>query len=272
MSAVRLDVALVQRGLARSRTAASAAIADGRVLVGGRPATRSSVRVAAADAVLVAPGSDRVGRGAVKLEAALDRFAVDPAGRLALDLGASTGGFTQVLLQRGARRVVALDVGHGQLAAELRTDARVVVVEGENARWLDRERVATLTASGDLPGLVVADLSFISLAVVLPAIARVAGPEADVIVLIKPQFEVGRTRIRRGVVADAADRVLAVGAVLRAAAAAGLGAVDLMPSPIVGAHGNREVLAHLHPSRGRAPAEWEPSIGTAVGGPDGEAG
>jgi 23S rRNA (cytidine1920-2'-O)/16S rRNA (cytidine1409-2'-O)-methyltransferase len=271
-TAERLDLALVARGLARSRSAAQSAVAAGRVTVDGRPAKRVSQRIGD-DAVLeVDRGSGWVGRGAGKLDAALDAFGVAVAGRSALDLGASTGGFTQVLLERGARVVVALDVGHDQLAPELRTDPRVVVVEGENARTLTAERLAALSGSTEPPGVVVADLSFISLTLVLPAIAAVSGPTTDVICLIKPQFEVGRGSVRGGLVRDAAERERAVRAVLDTASAAGLGTLGLMPSPVVGTHGNREALVHLHPARGSDPTEWAASIGRAVRPGPGEVG
>jgi 23S rRNA (cytidine1920-2'-O)/16S rRNA (cytidine1409-2'-O)-methyltransferase len=268
----RVDVALVARGLVRSRSAAQTAVTDGRVRVDGVVAKRVSQRVAAAAVLEVDRGSGWVGRGAGKLDAALDAFGVEVTGRSALDLGASTGGFTQVLLERGARSVVALDVGHDQLAPELREDARVVVVEGENARTLTPERLAVLTGTPEAPGLVVADLSFISLTLVLPAIAAVAAPDADVILLIKPQFEVGRTCVRGGLVPDAGDRERAVRAVLDTASTAGLGTVGLIPSPVVGTHGNREALVHLHRLRGSDPTEWTSSIGRVVRGPAGEDG
>jgi 23S rRNA (cytidine1920-2'-O)/16S rRNA (cytidine1409-2'-O)-methyltransferase len=264
VSAERLDVALVARGLARSRAAAQAAVDAGRVRVDGSPAKRVSQRVEADSVLDVDRGSGWVGRGAGKLDAALDAFAVDVTGRHALDLGASTGGFTQVLLERGAATVVALDVGHDQLAPELREDPRVVVVEGENARTLTPERLAELTGSTVQPDVVVADLSFISLSLVLPALASVAAPDADVVCLVKPQFEVGRTRVRGGLVPDAEDRVRAVEAVLGTAAATGLLTVGVMASPVVGTHGNREALVHLHRSRGSHPSEWSASIERAV--------
>ena len=268
----RVDLALVSRGLARSRSAAQSAVTAGRVRVDGAAVKRVSQRIAA-DAVLeIDRGSDWVGRGAGKLDAALDTFGVDVRGRLALDLGASTGGFTQVLLERGARQVVALDVGHDQLAPELRDDPRVVVVEGENARTLTAERLAELTGSSDLPAVVVADLSFISLTLVLPAIAAVAAQDADVVCLIKPQFEVGRTKVRGGLVTDAGDREVAVRAVLDTAEAAGLLTAGLIASPIVGTHGNREALVHLHRSRGSDPAGWASSIGRVVRPDPGEVG
>jgi 23S rRNA (cytidine1920-2'-O)/16S rRNA (cytidine1409-2'-O)-methyltransferase len=169
-----------------------------------------------------------------------------------------------VLLERGAASVVALDVGHDQLVSELREDPRVVVVEGENARSLTPERLTELSGSTAPPEVVVADLSFISLAMILPAIAAVADPEADVICLVKPQFEVGRTKVRVGLVPDPADREAAVRGVLDAAAALGLRTAGVMASPLVGAHGNREVLVHLHRSRGSDPAEWSTSIERSV--------
>lgn len=269
--AERLDVALVVRGLARSRAAARAAVAAGSVRVDGAQAKRVSQRVDPETVLEVDRGSGWVGRGAGKLDAALDAFGVDVAGRSALDLGASTGGFTQVLLERGAASVVALDVGHDQLAPELRHDPRVVVVEGENARTLTPERLAELSGSDAPPQIVVADLSFISLSLVLPAMAAVAGHDADVICLVKPQFEVGRTKVRGGLVPDAGDRLRAVEAVLGTAAATGLLTVGVIASPVVGAHGNREALVHLHRLRGTDPAEWSASIERAVRPDAGEA-
>ena len=264
MTTERLDVALVVRGLARSRTAAQAAVAEGRVRVDGAPAARPALRVGD-DAVLeVSADAGWVGRAAGKLDAALDAFAIDVRGRRALDLGASTGGFTQVLLERGAASVVALDVGHDQLVPTLRDDPRVVVVEGENARHLTPARLAELTDGGPAPDLVVADLSFISLALVLPAIAAVAAADADVVLLVKPQFEVGRSRVRGGIVHDAAERAAAVRGVLEAAAALGLRTAGVVASPVPGTRGNREALVHLHRLRGGDPTEWSASIERAV--------
>ncbi|MGT2427484.1 TlyA family RNA methyltransferase [Amnibacterium kyonggiense] len=268
----RIDVALVARGLVRSRSAAQTAIAAGRVRIDGATAKRVSQKVGPGAVVEVDRGSGWVGRGAGKLDAALDAFDVVAEGRTALDLGASTGGFTQVLLERGAASVIALDVGHDQLAPELRADPRVVVVEGENARTLTAERLAELTGSAEQPRLVVADLSFISLTLVLPAIAAVAAPDADVILLVKPQFEVGRTVVRGGLVPDPADRERAVRAVLDTASAAGFLTAGVIPSPVVGTHGNREALVHLHRLRGSDPTEWSTSIGRAVRPDPGEVG
>lgn len=264
MSDERLDLVLVERGLARSRTAAQGAIKDGHVRVNGALVTRPGLRVDDDAAIEVASVNGWVGRAAGKLDAALDAFAVDVHGRAALDLGASTGGFTQVLLERGASSVVALDVGHDQLVPELRDDPRVVVVEGENARSLTPERLTELSGTDERPSVVVADLSFISLTMILPAIAAVADPDADVICLVKPQFEVGRTKVRVGLVPDPADREAAVRSVLDAAAALGLRTAGVIASPLVGAHGNREVLVHLHRSRGSDPAEWTAAVERSV--------
>ncbi len=183
----RLDAELVRRGLARSRALAVAAIDAGRVAIDGRVALKPSVRVGP-DAVLTLDGDDRwVSRSAGKLDAALDAFPIVVDGRLALDVGASTGGFTQVLLERGAREVIALDVGHGQLVPSIRSDGRVRVVEGANARELTRESLAAVSGTSQTPHLVVADVSFISLALVLPALVDSVGLAADMVLLVKPQ-------------------------------------------------------------------------------------
>jgi 23S rRNA (cytidine1920-2'-O)/16S rRNA (cytidine1409-2'-O)-methyltransferase len=256
---VRLDVELVRRGLTRSRSLAVRAIDEGRVTVDGRPALKPSLRVGP-DAVLALDGDDRwVSRSAGKLAGALDAFDVEVAGRLALDVGASTGGFTQVLLERGAREVIALDVGHGQLDPLVRRDDRVRVVEGVNARDLTPELLAAVSGTAERPGLVVADVSFISLGLVLPAIVGATG-SADQVLLIKPQFEVGRTGIREGVVRDRAARQDAVTGVLWAAWDLGLSAAGLIPSPVVGGHGNQEYLVWLSASTGREPASWRSAI------------
>lgn len=245
----RLDAAMAARGLARSRTLAAKLIAEGLVTVDGRPVLKPSAQVAPAQEIVVAGIDHYVSRAAHKLIAALDAFAVDPRGLLALDVGASTGGFTQVLLERGARRVIALDVGHGQLAPPVLGDERVVLVEGENARELTADRLRELTGE-DVPTLVVADLSFISLTQVLPALVASTGPAStgpatEFILLVKPQFEVGRGGIREGIVRDAGLRADAVGGVLWAAWDLGLGTEGVIASPIAGGAGNREYLVHL---------------------------
>ena len=256
----RLDVALVERGLARSRTTARAAIEQGRVSIDGRAVVKPAAPVAP-DARLEVDGDDRyVSRAALKLAAALDAASLDVSGLLALDLGASTGGFTQVLLERGARRVIALDVGHGQLDPALRADPRVVVVEGENARALTAERLAEVSggavSAAEPLGIVVADLSFISVTLVLPAIVDTVGTGVPLVVLIKPQFEAGRQGIREGIVRDAGVRDDAIMAVLWAASDLGLWASELISSPIVGTSGNHEYLAVFRPGVGVHPTEW----------------
>jgi len=247
----------VRRGLARSRALAAAAIGEGRVLVDGRPATKPAHRVADGAAIEIAGEDGYVSRSAHKLVAALDAFPVEVSGRLALDVGASTGGFTQVLLERGAAEVIALDVGHGQLAPTLREDPRVRVVEGEHARDLDADRLAVVAGTDRPPGLVVVDVSFIGLGRILPALVRTA-PGADLVVLVKPQFEVGR--VRGGVVRDRAARHGALTTVLRDARALGLDTAGVIASPLVGSAGNQEYLAWLRPGAGGDPSEWEQTI------------
>lgn len=255
----RLDAELVRRGLARSRALAVAAIEDGRVSVDGRPVVKPAFKVGA-DAELTIEGETRyVSRSALKLAAALDAFPVDPTGRLALDVGASTGGFTQVLLERGAREVIALDVGHGQLAPVVRDDRRVRVVEGVNARTLDAAQLAAVSGTTESPELVVGDLSFISLGAVVPALIACA-PGAELVLLVKPQFEVGRQGVREGIVRDAGLRRDAVSSVVWTLWDAGLATVGIVPSPVLGAHGNQEYLLWARPAVGADPPEWESVI------------
>ncbi|MCU1571004.1 MAG: TlyA family rRNA (cytidine-2-O)-methyltransferase [Naasia sp.] len=256
----RLDAALVERGLARSRTQAARLIADGFVTVDGRSVVKASLRVGQETRLEVTGVDSYVSRAAAKLLAALDGFSVDPTGRLALDAGASTGGFTQVLLERGARRVLAIDVGHGQLDPGIAADPRVLSREGINVRTLHRDALAGITGTAERPSIVVADLSFISLRHVLPALRDCADDDADFLVLIKPQFEVGRQGVREGIVRDAALRAAAIAGVLWAAWDSGLGTVGLLPSPIAGTSGNREYLAHLRATGGRDPSDWEADI------------
>jgi 23S rRNA (cytidine1920-2'-O)/16S rRNA (cytidine1409-2'-O)-methyltransferase len=255
----RLDVELARRGLARSRAHAAQLIAAGAVRVDGATARKASTPVVG-DARIELDDDGWVSRAAHKLLAALDAWPIDLTGRLVLDLGASTGGFTQVALARGAREVVALDVGHGQLVDELRRDERVRVVEGENARDLTPGRLAAVAGTAEAPSAVVGDLSFISLRLVLPAIAAVAAPDADLVLLVKPQFEVGR--VRDGVVRDAALRAEALRGVLATADEVGLRAHGILCSPIRGGEGNVEYLLHLRADGGRHPTEWETTIAT----------
>jgi len=264
---MRLDAALPALGLARSRTHAARLIADGLVTVDGRGVVKPSFRVLPGSAVAVAGTDAYVSRGAHKLIGALDAFpGVRVAGRRALDVGASTGGFTQVLLERGARRVVALDVGHGQLDPLIRGDARVDVVEGFNVRDLTPETLAgALGGEAEAPDLVVGDLSFISLGLVLPALARTASPGADLVLLVKPQFEVGRTGVREGIVHDPGLRDDAVMRVLWAAWDLGLGTAGLVSSPIVGGAGNHEYLAWFSGRAGSNPTQWRSTSNEITG-------
>jgi 23S rRNA (cytidine1920-2'-O)/16S rRNA (cytidine1409-2'-O)-methyltransferase len=257
----RLDSALAERGIARSRTHAARLIADGLVTVDGMPALKASLRVREDQDVAVAGLDHYVSRAAHKLIAALDLFVTARVhGRRALDVGASTGGFTQVLLERGVESVIALDVGHGQLAPRLRSDDRVRVVEGVNARDLTPARLAEVARTDAVPDLVVSDVSFISLTMVLPPVAASVDPLADFIVLVKPQFEVGRTGVREGIVRDPDLRREALSDVLWSAWDIGLGVVGLAESPLPGSAGNREYLAHLHRDRGTIPTEWRDAV------------
>jgi 23S rRNA (cytidine1920-2'-O)/16S rRNA (cytidine1409-2'-O)-methyltransferase len=238
----RVDAELVRRGLARSRQQAAELIGAGKVSIDGLPARKPGTAVAVTAALTVADDSERgwVSRGAHKLIGALDAFEIPVAGRRCLDAGASTGGFTEVLLDRGATEVVAVDVGYGQLAWSLRSDARVVVVERTNARELSREMI------GGPVDLVVADLSFISLSTVFPALAGCAAPDADIVPMVKPQFEVGRGQVGPGgVVHDPELRTNAVLGVARRAAELGWHAVDVTASPLPGPSGNVEYFLWL---------------------------
>ncbi|MHB8594315.1 MAG: TlyA family RNA methyltransferase [Acidimicrobiales bacterium] len=238
----RLDTELVRRRLVESREQARALVEQGSVLVAGAVAEKPSRMVAEADAVVVtSPGRRFVSRGGDKLEAALERFAVEVTGMRVLDAGASTGGFTDCLLQRGAAHVVAVDVGYGQLHPSLRADARVTVFERTNIRHL---RAAD--AGGEFEA-VVADLSFISLATVAPVlVGELAAPGAEVVVLVKPQFEAGRVEVSRGrgVVRDAGTRRAALEQAASALEAAGATIMGAMASPVLGPAGNVEYLVH----------------------------
>lgn len=248
----RLDAELLRRELAPSRTAAQQLIDDDRVLVNGAVAAKASRQVSPGDAIVVdGPPARFVGRGAEKLEHALDEFGIDVAGLRLLDAGASTGGFTDSLLQRGARQVVAVDVGHGQLHERLRADDRVVNLERQNIRAVDAELLG-----GPVDG-VVGDLSFISLRLVIAPIVAVCQPGAFMVLLVKPQFEAGRAEVSRGkgVVTDPAihDRVRSE--VATALADTGCEVRGWTTSPITGADGNIEFLVHaVTPTRSGDPA------------------
>jgi 23S rRNA (cytidine1920-2'-O)/16S rRNA (cytidine1409-2'-O)-methyltransferase len=249
---MRLDTELVRRGLARSREQAADLIAAGRVTVGGQAAGKAATQVGQDAAITIAQASaapEYASRGGRKLAGALTAFAgLSVAGRRCLDAGASTGGFTDVLLRAGASQVVAVDVGYGQLAWPLRTDPRVTVLDRVNVRSLQPAQVAPA------PSLVTADLSFISLTLVLPALVACAAPGADFVIMVKPQFEVGKGKVGAGgVVRDPALREAAVAAVAAAAAVAGLGAVGVTASPLPGPSGNVEYFLWLR--RGAAPLD-----------------
>ena len=248
-SRIRLDAELVRRGLARSRQQAAELIASGRVSVAGLVAGKPASQVARDVPITVADasGPEYVSRGGHKLAGALAAFGeLSVTGRRCLDAGASTGGFTDVLLRAGAGHVVAVDVGYGQLAWSLRSDPRVTVLDRVNVRELRPEQVAPP------PSLVVADLSFISLATPLPALVACAAPDADFVLLVKPQFEVGKGRVGAGgVVRDPALRAEAVSGVARAAAELGLGTAGTVASPLPGPAGNVEYFLWLR--RGAPP-------------------
>jgi 23S rRNA (cytidine1920-2'-O)/16S rRNA (cytidine1409-2'-O)-methyltransferase len=248
---LRLDAELVRRGLARSRDQAAELIAAGRVAVGGQTALKAASQVAVDAAITVQQVSDEpeyVSRGGHKLAGALAAFGgLVVAGKRCLDAGASTGGFTDVLLRTGAAHVVAVDVGYGQLAWSLRTDERVTVLDRVNVRSLTPDQVAPP------PAVVVADLSFISLTLVLPALVGCAAPTADFVLMVKPQFEVGKDQAGGGVVRDPALRAAAVRSVASVAASLGLGVAGITASPLPGPSGNVEYFLWLR--RGAEPLD-----------------
>jgi len=254
----RLDAELVRRELARSREQAADLIEKRSVLVNGIPATKPATQVDAETSIVIAGDRDDfVSRGGHKLAGALDAFTdIEVTGKRCLDAGASTGGFTDVLLRRGAAHVVAVDVGYGQLAWELRQDERVSILDRTNIRHLTGEMV------GEAIDLVVADLSFISLTLVLPALAAVSKAEADFVIMVKPQFEVGREKLGAGgVVRDPALRKSAVIDVAESAYDVGLGTLGIAASPLPGPAGNVEYFLWL---RRGAPQIDEGALGRAI--------
>jgi 23S rRNA (cytidine1920-2'-O)/16S rRNA (cytidine1409-2'-O)-methyltransferase len=261
----RLDAALAARGLARSRTHAAGLIAEGLVTVDGRPVVKPSAPVSDDSVIDVAATDHYVSRAAHKLLAGLDAFDIDVRGRVALDMGASTGGFTQVLRERGASPVIAVDVGHGQLAASVAEDPGVISVEGFNVRYMTPHTLVEASGVDEAPSVITGDLSFISLSHVLPAATAVSAPDADLVLLVKPQFEVGRTAVKGGLVTNPVLRADAVARVLWSAWDAGLGTCGLVASPIVGTHGNSEYIAHLAPGRGSNPTEWLDTVNRLAG-------
>ncbi len=242
MTRRRIDALLAERGLAGSRTSAADSVRAGRVRIGrdGQVVSKPSQLVAEDAELLVTEAPRFVSRGGIKLENALDALAIDVGGLDCLDVGASTGGFTDCLLSRGAARVIALDVSRGQLDWRLRNDPRVAVIERRNARDLDCAELPFV------PALATIDVSFISLRKVIPAVARCVAPDGSILAMVKPQFELGPERVGKGgVVRDAADRREALLAVARAAEDAGLAATGFASSGLPGPKGNRETFVHL---------------------------
>jgi 23S rRNA (cytidine1920-2'-O)/16S rRNA (cytidine1409-2'-O)-methyltransferase len=243
---IRLDLLLVERGLTSSRERARAMILAGQIRVDGQTVSKAGTPVdAGANIEVAVPQHPYVSRGGVKLSAALDAFGIDVTGRLGLDIGASTGGFTDALLQRGAARVVAVDVGHGQLDWKLRTDARVVVIERVNARALTADQ---LPHDARAFGIITIDVSFISLRHILPVVPPLLAAGGDVVALVKPQFEAGRSEVGKGgIVRDPDVHARVVDDVAAAADTLGLRRAGVIESPIAGMEGNREFLLHLRP-------------------------
>lgn len=232
----RADQLLVDRGLCESRARAQAAIAAGLVIADGHPVRKASQMLAQTAVVTAQAPHPYVSRGALKLAEALDVFGFDPKDRVCLDVGASTGGFTDLLLKRGARHVVAVDVGRDQLHASLRGDPRVTSLEGCDIRSLARETLP------DLPTLAAIDVSFISLRLVLPAVAALLAPGAGIAALIKPQFEAGRAALKKGIVRDEAVHLNVCAEITAVMAGLGFAVAGPIPSPIEGGDGNREFL------------------------------
>lgn len=246
----RIDRLMVERGLAESRARAQAMIIAGQVLADEVRIDKPGHVVSSEAQIRIKGGTCRyVSRAGVKLERALLEWKIDPLGKTCIDLGASTGGFTDCLLQHGAERVWAIDVGHNQLAWSLRQDSRVTVLECLNARYLDSE---SFEIRFDLATI---DVSFISLDKILPAVAQQVGPNSDIIALIKPQFEVGKGEVgRRGIVKDQEKHRQVLRRITEFAANINLPAIDFMLSPILGAEGNREFLGHFSAQQSRAAA------------------
>lgn len=239
----RLDVVLTARALVSSRAKARRLVDDGHVYVDGVQARKASTKVGAHAHIEVRGADDYVSRGAYKLLGAFDVFAAEgltgPEGLDCLDIGASTGGFCDVLLRGGARRVIALDVGHGQLDPRIASDARIIEMSGVNIRDVDADDLPYR------PQMIVSDVSFISLTYVLPVVARIAAPGAQIVLLVKPQFEVGREGLgKHGIVTDPAKRRAALDHVVECARACDLHVVATSPSPIEGTHGNLEYLLY----------------------------
>ncbi len=236
----RIDLLLVERGLVQSRERAKALIMEGKALVEGMPVTKAGAMVAADSDIVLKEDMPYVGRGGLKLEAALEHFRINLEDVTAMDVGASTGGFTDCMLQRGAARVYAVDVGYGQLDWKLRRDPRVVMLEKTNIRYLDRAAV------DDTIGFAAMDLSFISLELVIPKVKEFLSGKSGVVALVKPQFEVGRKDVGKGgIVRDEKKRLEAVKSISDCFAASGFKVIGFIPSPIKGQKGNVEYLLYV---------------------------
>jgi len=259
----RLDLALVERGLAESRTRASRLVEAGSVRVDDRIVTKTGHKVSDT-AVLKVTALDRwVARSALKLLGACERFGIDFSARTVLDVGASTGGFTEVALSRGASRVVALDVGHGQLHPTLRANFRVHVLEGVNARELTRELVEEWNVEGIDD--VVMDVSFISVTMILPALVESLGTDFRYVILVKPQFEVGKGNVHQGIVRDVALRDGSLISVCEVIEGLGLPISGIMASPIDGEHGNREAIVYGDSTMSLDAREWRDQAASTWG-------
>lgn len=260
MSKIRLDVLLIERGLAPTRNKAQALIMAGKVRVEGQVVTKAGTKILADAAVELKSDLPYVSRGGLKLAAALDAFGIEPHQAICADVGASTGGFTDVLLQRGAQRVYAIDVGYGQLAWTLRQDTSVVVMERTNARYLN--------ALPEPVDLVTIDASFISLRLIFPAVIKWLNAPARVIALVKPQFEAGRDQVGKGgVVRDQAVHRHVLETVIADAGVSGLQILGLIPSPITGPAGNREFLIFFGWYLSQPPFAIEAAIEACLGPP-----
>jgi 23S rRNA (cytidine1920-2'-O)/16S rRNA (cytidine1409-2'-O)-methyltransferase len=267
MRRVRLDALLVERGLARSLDEAVEAVLQGRVLVNGALAEKPARQVAPSEALFITPdGPEFVSRGGQKLARALDVFPVDPTGRTAVDAGSATGGFTDCLLQAGAVRVIAVDVGYGQLHERLRQDERVVSLERTNIRDLDRERVCHLSGEDPPPSIVTADLSFTSIRPICARLLEMSGHDGDTILLCKPQFEVDRQVASRGrgVVRDRTDRQEAMFGLCEELEAQHATICGISASPILGPAGNAEFLFHARSDAPQVGATIEEMISAAL--------
>lgn len=237
----RLDKLVTKRGLASSVARAQRLILAGQVLVEERPINKAGARVPTHVHITLRPGrGEFVSRGGEKLAAALDHFGIDVAGKVALDVGASTGGFTHCLLLRGAAKVYAVDVGYGQLAWPLRQDSRVVVLERKNVRYLKKEEI------GQEPELITVDVSFISLTKIIPNLLSLSSEKAEILALIKPQFEIGKGETKKGVITDPEKHEEAVKTIGSFCQGLGLTIKGIFPSPLLGPKGNKEFFVYLH--------------------------